>query len=88
MTYKALFNLAPSYICKFISISDNKRYNLRSISKGDLKHARPKTGYLKQSFKIIAMQTWNSIPENIRQSISLNSFKNQYKYYLFNKYHV
>ena len=85
MTYKVLNNDAPSYLNHFISISESNRYNLRSTSKRYLNHTRANTEYLKQSFRIVSMQVWNDIPYHIRNSVSLKTFKYQYKSYLLNE---
>ena len=50
------------------------RYNLRGSSTG-LFIPRPRTEFLKkESFSYSGAKLWNRIPENIRNSISYNSF--------------
>ena len=75
MTFKALHGLTPTYIKQIITVSENKTYSLRSNSKCLLSHFRHNSEYMKQSFKFLSLLCWNSLPETVRNTSSLSSFK-------------
>ena len=83
ITYKSLYNLAPSYISDMISRYTPPR-RLRSSSTIQLEHKKYnlKT-YGHRSFSVIAPELWNSLPPPIRNSENLSSFKSSLKTYLF-----
>ena len=81
LVYKIVNNMSPSYLT--VSVSNNVSYNLRSKSHKDLVlSSRPKTNYFKDTFQHYSMTIWNSIPLNIRNTSTLNSFKTIYRRYL------
>ena len=66
---------APSLREKFIKIKDlNREYNLRS-NDTDLALPKPKTNYLKRSFKYSGAMLWNSFPSEAKNASSLYQFK-------------
>ena len=77
----------PTYISSLIEQYIPKR-SLRSSSKHLLK---PNTArlisYGERSFQFAAPSLWNSLPEHIRKSQTLNCFKSNLKTYLFKKYY-
>ena len=85
LTFKALNNLAPTYISSLI-----KRYLparlLRSAGRGLLE---PKVPNLKRtggrSFTVVAPAMWNRLPEGLRLATDLDGFKRDLKTYLFLK---
>lgn len=83
ITYKALNNLAPSYISELLHSYDPPR-NLRSGTKGFLQIHRSKTStYGDRAFAVSAPKLWNDLPGKIKQAESLDSFKVQLKTFLF-----
>ena len=63
---------APSLREKFIKIKDlNREYNLRSNDTDP----KPKTNYLKRSFKYSGAMLWNSFPSEAKKASSLYQFK-------------
>ena len=87
MTFKALNDLAPSYIRDlFRPLSEINRLNTRSVSAGDLYPPRARTTMGQRSFAFRATKIWNSIPVSIRHSDSLLSFKSALHSYLFMKF--
>ena len=65
---------APSLREKFIKIKDlNREYNLRS-NDTDLALPKPKTNYLKRSFKYSGAMLWNR-PSEAKKAYSLYQFK-------------
>ena len=66
---------APSLGEKFIKIKDlNREYNLRS-NDSDLALPKPKTNYLKRSFRYSGAVLWNSLPSEAKKASSLYQFK-------------
>ena len=53
-------------------------YSLRD-SEGKLFLPKPRTDYLKRSFSYSGASLWNSLPESLRSSLSLSSFKRSLK---------
>ena len=76
----------PSYLAKHLKIYRPKR-NLRSSN--DERVLEVKDSNLKsyggRSFASSAPRVWNSLPHNVRHSVSLSSFKKNLKTYLFCK---
>ena len=66
---------APSLGEKCINIKDlNREYNPRS-NDTDLALPKPKTNYLKRSFKYSGAVLWNSLPSEAKKASSLYQFK-------------
>ena len=86
LTFKAIYNMSPSYICNLVSTKSGSVYSLRSNS--SLILDRPKWRILStlggRSFYAAAPTLRNSLPANIREITSLNIFKKKLKAYLFN----
>ena len=82
LVYKGLNKLVPSYITELINITNNSKYNLRSVKNKDIIYLKPKTNFLKQSFSYSCIKTWNDLPVTIRESKSLTIFKKSMKEYL------
>ena len=85
ITYKALNNLAPSYIRDLLTPYVPSR-QLRSSSKNLLviPHYNLKT-YGARSFSVAAPTLWNTLPSDIINSSSVSVFKNRLKTFLFKK---
>ena len=74
LMYKTVNQLAPQRLCNIFQSSNTvNSYNLRGSSTG-LFIPRPRTEFFKKSFSYSGAKLWNRIPENIRNSISYNSF--------------
>ena len=83
MMYKSLNNLAPDYmIDHFNKVSESHSRNLRSVENDLLMIPFSKTRYYDRSFAIQGAKQWNSLPINIRNAPSLNSFKHNVKMHL------
>ena len=67
---------------RFVFRSDTLTYNLRD-SDGTFAIPQPRTNYCKRSLSYNGVVLWNSLPLNIRQSLSLNEFKSKLKNYDF-----
>ena len=83
MMYKIVNNMVPEYLSShFFLRSDTLTYNLRD-SDGTLAIPQPRTNYCKRRLSYSGVVLWNSLPLNIRQSLSLNEFKSKLKNYDF-----
>ena len=83
LTYKALNNLAPNYICDLIQTYSPGR-TLRSANKSLLYTTKFKrSSYGGRAFSHAAPKLWNSLPLDIRQASSLSIFKKRLKTHLF-----
>ena len=83
ITFKALNGLAPAYITSLLDRHKPSR-QLRSVDKGFLviSPSKSKT-YGDRAYSVCAPILWNSLPEHLRLSESLNNFKRDLKTYLF-----
>ena len=87
LTFKALNGSAPAYIASLISRYQPGRA-LRSASQSLLQPKYPNlinTGG--RAFAVCAPQMWNSLPEDLRQCTTLESFKKNLKTHLFREYY-
>ena len=75
--YKALNNQTPVYITDLLSkVSNNHTQQLRSQSQNLLHIPRSRSALYDNSFSICGPIAWNKLPNDIKSSNSLNSFKN------------
>ena len=86
LTFKALNNLCPSYISDLLESYKPTR-SLRSLSRNLLAipHSKLKS-YGDHTFSVCAPKLWNDIPEIIKCSVNLYTFKRNLKTYLFKRY--
>ena len=83
ITFKALNGLAPAYITSLLDRHKPSR-QLRSVDKGFLVISASKSKtYGDRAYSVCAPILWNSLPEHLRLSESLNNFKRDLKTYLF-----
>lgn len=84
LTYKALNGLAPAYLSDYLSAAHSAdAYGLRSSDTSDLIVPRSRLVFGDRSFRCAAPRVWNSLPESVRASESLSTFKNNLKTFLF-----
>lgn len=82
-TYKCLNDLAPVYLSRMIDVYQPTR-PLRSQGQSLLCVPRSKTStYGNRSFRNAAPVIWNTLPDNIKNCVSITSFKRQLKTYFF-----
>ena len=80
LTYKAINNMTPAYISDMLTPMSMAHVRLlRSSDNGTLKVPRSRSALFDCSFSYSAPKLWNTIPQNVRESTSLHSFKNQVK---------
>ena len=72
LVYKSIYDQAPSYIREMF-ILRNSDYSLRGHLKVVL--PRPTSSYMQHSFMYQAGKQWNNLPDEIRMSESLSTFR-------------
>ena len=83
LTYKALNNLTPAYVSNLLKpLSATHNRSLRSSDNGLLAIPRSRTALYDRSFSHSASKLWNSLPQFLRISSSLNGFKTSLKQYI------
>ena len=84
LMYKIVNNMVLNYLNSyFVFRSDTLTYNLRD-SDCTLPKPQPRTNYCKRSLSYSGAVLWNSLPLDIRQSLSLHELKSKLKNYHFN----
>ena len=82
LTWKALNDMAPSYISDLIKLHSPSR-QLRSSDKRLISVPRTNSAYGDRAFCKCAPKLWNSLPTNLRFCSSLSMFKKTLKTHLF-----
>lgn len=83
MMYNAVNNQTPNYLSsRFFPRNEALSYNLRN-TEGKLSIPQPRTNYCKRSFSYSGAVLWNSLPNEIKLSSTLNEFKNKLKNHTF-----
>ena len=83
MMYKSLNNSAPDYMMDlFNKVAESHSRNLRSVENDLLMIPFSRTRYYDHSFAIQGAKQWNSLPIDIRNAQSLDSFKHNVKLHL------
>jgi len=85
--YKCLHGLAPKYLADLcVPVTEVAgRRQLRSASRGllDLIPRFNMSNYGRRAFSFAGPHTWNSLPDQLRTSVSLATFKRSLKTFLF-----
>ena len=84
ITYKALNNQAPSYICELLVPYSSCR-QLRSADKFQLRVPKRNLKYGERSFSSATPKLWNDLPTVIKHAQSYQCFKKMLKTHLFQK---
>ena len=72
--FKTLNGLFPSYL-KDLFITTDPKYELRN-QENKLVPPKPRTNFRKKSFSYNGARLWNSLPREMRTTVSLSKFKN------------
>ena len=86
LTYRALNGQSPTYISDLITVHTATRQGLRSAGQTLLSTPRFNRSWGDRSFANSAPHLWNSLPENIKSSTSLDSFKRLVKTHLMTSF--
>ena len=81
LTFKAIYQLAPSYICNLVRLKENCKYRLHSSEELLLQLPMGKTKKTlgDRSFQIAANALWNSLPGSVRDIDNFLVFKRTIK---------
>ena len=80
LTYKIVNRQCPESLWdKYHHRTQHSSY--RTENYGDLQISKNNIEYVKKGFHYSALKTWNNIPINIRELLTLNRLKNQLKSY-------
>ena len=72
--FKTLNGLFPSHL-KDLFVTTDPKYELRN-QENKLVLPEPRTNFRKNSFSYNGAGLWNSLPREMRTTVSLNKFKN------------
>ena len=80
---------SPSYMLSLVTPCTAllSRQGLRCASRGDFASYRTNMKFGNRSFSVAGPTEWNSLPESVRQSVSVFQFKTKLKSYLFSLYY-
>ena len=86
LMFRCVNNMAPSYLTDLISAGCRHNLNLHLQALGLLPTVRARaTQVPKQSFALGGPWIWNSLPDHIKRTDTINKFKTSFKIYLFQK---
>ena len=87
LTFKAIYQLAPSYICNLVRFKEKCKYQLPSSEELllQLPVGKTKKTLGDRSSQIAAPELWNSLPASVRDIDNFLIFKRTIKTYLFRK---
>ena len=87
--YKVSNNIAPEYLTDLFKMREsnsNSTLNLRSVSNKHFLIPKPKINLFKNSLSYSGALVWNSIPLDIKNSMTLDSFVQNCTFWLKGKY--
>ena len=85
LVFKCFNDTAPSYLSRHVIPYKQERYGLRSQNDPTkLVEKRTRTTFGDRSFSSFGPRIWNSLPRDLRESGTLESFKAKLKTFLFN----
>ncbi len=79
MMYKCMNNSAPPYL---VTLFANKEHSHNTRHSSSLHVPRARTEYYKKSFEVSGACAWNNLPDSIKYTDSICSFKSRLKEYL------
>ena len=85
LTFKALNNQAPKYLCELLSIKKPPRLLRSNTSVVLLRRKANTVTYGQRSFHHAAPELWNQLPSHVKNANSLQQFKILLKTHLFSK---
>ena len=83
LMFKAIHGLAPHYLCNDVTmIVDVHGYNTRSSENMNLYVPKYTKDICKRSFAYKGSMLWNDLPDEVKESSSLDAFKSNYRFYI------
>ena len=84
LMYRCINGTAPTRLCNEIEMYfDRHDFNTRNADTLNVIIPKPNLESFKQSFKFAGAITWNDLPDELQNAISLDSFKYNYKKLFF-----
>ena len=83
MVFKIMHDKAPSYLTELVQTYVPGHRGLRSSKQGLLQEKYSKHQWGQRSFQVAAPKLWNNLPESVKLSNSLLTFKKNLKTYLY-----
>ena len=80
--YKSINGLTPTYITNLFQFNSLENYNVRSVSNNNMLIKRHNTKTFEKSLQYNGPRIWNPLPQSIKNSSSLPSFKNAISKYI------
>ena len=81
--FKAVHGLAPHYLCNDVTmIVDVHGYDTRSSENMNLYVPKYTKEICKRSFAYKGSMLWNDLPDEVKESSSLDAFKSNYRFYI------
>ena len=77
--------LPPTFDYKFSFVKEIHNYATHASSAEDITLPKCRTEFLKRTLCYTGPKLWNSLPTNLRNSSSIQSFKTAFKFYLMNQ---
>ena len=74
----------PQYVSELLK--PTRERHLRSSSNGTVAVPRSRTSVFDRSFSVLAPRLWNSIPIDVRNSTTLNGFRNSIRNVFFDNF--
>ena len=83
LMFKAIHGLAPHYLCNDVTmIVDVHGYDTRSSENMNLYVPKYTKEICKRSFAYKGSMLWNDLPDEVKESSSLDAFKTNYRFYI------
>ena len=83
LMFKAIHGLAPHYLCNDVTmVVDVHGYNTRSSENMNLYVPKYTKEICKRSFAYKGSMLWNDLPDEVKESSSLDAFKSNYRFYI------
>ena len=76
--FKVKIRISPTIMTEILNFCDNATHNVRNDQVLERRHNRT-TNFGVESASTLGPKIWELVPENLRQSTSLNSFKQSIK---------
>ena len=83
LCYKAVQFEQPPSLAKFFTARDTP-YDIRSVTETSVDHPPTVKKYGDRAFSFYAPSLWNKLPQEVRESPSVDSFRKRLKTYYFN----
>ena len=85
--FKCMNGSAPVYLSDpFCHVSHVHYFNTRTVANNDLYISPVRTEYMKRSFSYCGPKLWNMLPNSLRNSENIDTFKKHLKFWIKESY--